>query len=76
MCQKRSNMKKCKTGGSVNLDVRNNAVMAELADLGNKRTEPVQQKRPDTSVSQATSNRMLDPTASIKKALNAASKRK
>ena len=52
-------MKKCKTGG--NVDARNNAVMAELADLGNKRTEPVQQKRPDTTVSSKTASKMRKP---------------
>jgi hypothetical protein len=52
---------KYKKGGSQNLDVRNNAVMAELADLGNKRTEPVQQPRPNTSVDQKTSNKMRKP---------------
>lgn len=57
---------KYKKGGAQNQDVRNNAVMAELADLADKRTEPVQQKRPDTSVSRSTSNKMIDPVKSVK----------
>lgn len=54
-------MKTYGKGGSRNQDAINNEKLAELRDLGNKRTEPVQMVRPDVSVSQKTSNKLRKP---------------
>jgi len=54
-------MKTYKKGGSRNQDAINNEKLAELRDLGNKRTEPVQMVPPKTTVSSKTASKIRKP---------------